>query len=67
MQGAIDKVVPKEQSEIIVKSIQDRGGFVRYKLFEGEGHGWRKAATIREALETELKFYKDVLGIPDIQ
>jgi dipeptidyl aminopeptidase/acylaminoacyl peptidase len=32
-------------------------------LFEGEGHGWRKAETIQAALEKELAFYEDVLGL----
>jgi hypothetical protein len=32
-------------------------------LDEGEGHGWRQAKTIQDALETELKFYEDVLQL----
>ncbi|KAF7986738.1 hypothetical protein HWV62_20302 [Athelia sp. TMB] len=67
LQGSIDQVVPKLQSEIIVKSIEGRGGHVQYKLYEGEGHGFRKAANIRDALETELEFYKNVLGIASDQ
>lgn len=55
--------MPKEQSEIIVDSIQDRGGRVHYKLFDGEGHGWRQANTICKALGMELAFYEDVLGL----
>ncbi|KZP22880.1 alpha/beta-hydrolase [Athelia psychrophila] len=64
MQGSIDKVVPKLQSDMIVESIERRGGHVQYKLFEGEGHGFRKAENIRDALETELGFYAKVLAIP---
>jgi dipeptidyl aminopeptidase/acylaminoacyl peptidase len=56
-------VVLPEQAEMIVESIRRRGGQVEYRLFEGEGHGWRKAETIRDALEMERKFYEDVLGI----
>ncbi|KAL5512362.1 hypothetical protein ACEPAG_3354 [Sanghuangporus baumii] len=61
LQGADDQVVPKEQSEAIRDAIEARGGVVVYKLFEGEGHGWRKAETIIEALETELGFYLGVM------
>ncbi|KAF7315663.1 Peptidase-S9 domain-containing protein [Mycena indigotica] len=64
LQGEIDRVVPKEQAEIISKSIEQRGGVVEYKLYPGEGHGFRKEETIIDALERELAFYdKHVLGI----
>lgn len=48
-----------------MKVIRDRGGRVEYELFEGEGHGWRKAETIIAALERELNFYLDALGIEE--
>ncbi|TFY67500.1 hypothetical protein EVJ58_g1580 [Rhodofomes roseus] len=63
LQGAIDRVVPPDQAEVIVKAIKERHGRVEYTVFEGEGHGWRKAETIKAALEQELQFYEDVLGI----
>ena len=63
LQGADDKVVPKEQSIKIYKAILDRGGVVEYKEYEGEGHGWRKADTIRDAIEREIKFYNTNLKI----
>ena len=47
----------------MLKVIRERGGRVEYTLFEGEGHGWRKAETIIAALERELDFYLDVLGL----
>ena len=34
----------------------------RYVLFEGEGHGFHSAATVEQALQTELAFYGAVLG-----
>lgn len=34
------------------------GGVVCYKLYEGEGHGWRLEETIKDALERELHFYE---------
>ncbi|KDR71917.1 hypothetical protein GALMADRAFT_143675 [Galerina marginata CBS 339.88] len=63
MQGEIDMVVPKDQAEAIYKSIRDRGGIVEYKLYPGEGHGWRQEPHMRDALERELGFYQRVLGL----
>jgi hypothetical protein len=35
-------------------------------LFEGEGHGFRQAQTIVDAIEGELYFYSQVFGFePD--
>jgi len=62
-QGSLDAVVPPEQAEDIVKQIKANGGRVDYVLFEGEGHGWRKAETIKAALEKELGFYEDVFKL----
>ena len=33
-----------------------------YLLFEGEGHGFRKAENIAASLDAELSFYAQVLG-----
>ena len=63
LQGSIDAVVPPEQAELIVETIKKNGGDVEYVVFEGEGHGWRKAENIKKALETELAFYERVFGI----
>lgn len=60
MQGLDDKVVPPEQSETIVKKIKEAGGTVNYITFEGEGHGWRKAETIRKAQQAELDWYNGI-------
>jgi dipeptidyl aminopeptidase/acylaminoacyl peptidase len=45
-QGADDNVVPRNQSDLIVESLQARGVPHIYHVYEGEGHGWRKAETI---------------------
>ncbi|KAF9552486.1 alpha/beta-hydrolase [Agrocybe pediades] len=63
LQGEIDMVVPKGQAEAIYNSIRDRGGVVEYKLYDGEGHGWRREETMRDALEREVGFYQRVLGL----
>ena len=57
----MDVVVPPEQAEDIVTIIRANDERVDYVLFDGEGHGWRKAETIRTALEKELAFYEDIL------
>lgn len=43
---------------VIFESIKRRGGVVEYKLYPGEGHGWRKEETTIDALERELAFYE---------
>jgi dipeptidyl aminopeptidase/acylaminoacyl peptidase len=55
--------VPKEQAELIVEGVKNKGGVIDYVLYEGEGHGWRQEKNIRNALETELAFYKKVLNL----
>ena len=45
-QGEIDKVVPQEQSDMIVRALEKSGTPHAYHIYEGEGHGWRKAETI---------------------
>ena len=62
LQGADDKVVPPSQAELIVGALRDRGIPHAYLLFEGEGHGFRKAETIVASLEAELSFYAQILG-----
>lgn len=62
-QGQDDKVVPPPQSEHIVTALKARGVPVAYLAFEGEGHGFRKAANIQRALEAELYFYGRLFGL----
>ncbi len=47
-QGDIDRVVPREQSDSIAASLRARGIPHEYHVYEGEGHGWRKAETIEK-------------------
>ncbi len=62
LQGADDEVVPPSQAELIVGALRAKGLPHAYLLFEGEGHGFRKAETIARAREAELSFYAQVLG-----
>jgi dipeptidyl aminopeptidase/acylaminoacyl peptidase len=63
LQGTDDEIVPQEQAELIVGALRERGVPHAYLLFEGEGHGFRKAENIVASLEAELSFYAQVLGL----
>jgi dipeptidyl aminopeptidase/acylaminoacyl peptidase len=58
-----DKVVPPEQSRLIVEKLRARGIDVAYHEFAGEAHGFRKAETIIAVLEAELAFLQRVLRL----
>jgi dipeptidyl aminopeptidase/acylaminoacyl peptidase len=62
LQGADDRVVPPSQAELIVGALDRREVPHAYLLYEGEGHGFRKAENIADSLEAELSFYGQVLG-----
>lgn len=62
LQGSDDAVVPPSQSERIRDALAARGVDHAYVLFEGEGHGFRRAETIVAALEAELLFLGDTFG-----
>ena len=62
LQGSEDKVVPPEQSQVIVDAIEANHGRVKYILFQGEGHGFKIAANIKKSLEEELAWYVTLLG-----
>ena len=62
LQGADDEVVPPAQSELIVEALGERRIPHAYLLFEGEGHGFRKAESVIASLEAELSFYAQILG-----
>ena len=62
LQGLEDKVVPPNQSEMMAEALRAKGLPVAYLAFEGEQHGFRKAATIIRSLEAELYFYGAVFG-----
>lgn len=63
LQGADDKVVPPNQAEAMAAAVAAKGLDVELIIFEGEGHGFRKAETIERAIEAELAFYARTFGI----
>lgn len=63
-QGTDDKVVPPSQSEAIVQALRANHVPHIYKVYEGEGHGFRKAETVEDYLSTvEAFLMKHVLFI----
>ncbi len=63
LQGAEDAVVPPNQAETMAAAVAAKGLDVELIVFDGEGHGFRKAETIQRALEAELAFYARTFGI----
>jgi acetyl esterase/lipase len=63
-QGEDDRVVPKNQSDMIVSAVRANGVRCDYHVYPGEGHGFRRADTIIDAISAELAFYQSVLAIP---
>ncbi|MCZ6792949.1 MAG: prolyl oligopeptidase family serine peptidase [Planctomycetota bacterium] len=62
LQGLEDRVVPPSQAELLVTALRRKNLPFAYLAFEGEQHGFRKAETIRRALEAELYFYGRIFG-----
>ena len=57
-QGAEDPVVVPSQSESIVEALRANKVPHIYRLYEGEGHGWRKAETIEAFYQDVVEFLK---------
>ncbi len=62
LQGLDDPIVPPSQAELFRDALVAKGLPHGYRVYEGESHGFRKAATIVDATEAELSFYGQVLG-----
>jgi dipeptidyl aminopeptidase/acylaminoacyl peptidase len=62
LQGLQDVVVPPGQAELMARALHDKGIPYAYLAFEGEQHGFRRAATIRRAIQAELYFYSRIFG-----
>ena len=61
-QGLEDMIVPPAQAELMVEALRKKGLPLAYVTFEGEQHGFRRAGSIKRALEGELYFYSRVFG-----
>jgi dipeptidyl aminopeptidase/acylaminoacyl peptidase len=62
LQGDEDRIVPPNQATLIHDKLKARGVPTALIMYEGEQHGFRKAANIRSAYDSELWFYGKVLG-----
>ena len=51
-----------DQATGMLETVKKNGGKAELHIFEGEGHGWRQAKTIRKALERELEWYQGVFN-----
>ncbi|KAM0791926.1 hypothetical protein ACM66B_004180 [Microbotryomycetes sp. NB124-2] len=65
LQGSIDKVVPPQQAYAIKDKILETNPDAKVDLimFEGEGHGFRKAENKSKSMMEELKFVRNTFGI----
>ncbi|MBM3943923.1 MAG: S9 family peptidase, partial [SAR202 cluster bacterium] len=61
-QGLEDTVVLPGQSEEMAAALREKGLPVAHLTFEGEGHGFRQASTIKRCLDAELYFFSKVFG-----
>ena len=62
LQGSEDRVVPPSQAEAIRDALAAHGVAHAYVLYEGEGHGFRRAETVTDSLRRELGFLGAVFG-----
>ncbi|SEE04084.1 S9 family peptidase [Ruania alba] len=62
LQGTEDRVVPPAQAETMAAAVRAAGMEVEVHMFDGEGHGFRRAENKRAALEAELAFYGRVFA-----
>jgi dipeptidyl aminopeptidase/acylaminoacyl peptidase len=62
LQGTDDRVVLPDQAEMMADAARQKGLPVAMIMFEGEGHGFRKAETIKAATEAQIYFLGRILG-----
>ena len=62
LQGSDDAVVPKNQATMLADALRAKGLPVALRVYDGEGHGFRKAENIQDSAAAELSFYGQVWG-----
>ncbi|MFL6169727.1 MAG: prolyl oligopeptidase family serine peptidase [Ornithinibacter sp.] len=65
LQGADDMVVPLAQARDMAEAMRAAGREVELTVYAGEGHGFRRAETIIDALTREVAFYRRALRLGD--
>lgn len=63
IQGANDPRVVKEESDQIVKALQEKGRDVEYMLLEDEGHGFSKKENEIAVYQKILSFFNQFIGV----
>jgi dipeptidyl aminopeptidase/acylaminoacyl peptidase len=56
LQGDEDRVVNPERSAAFADALRAAGGQVEHHVYAGEGHGWRRAATVTDELSRIATF-----------
>jgi len=64
LQGLKDPLVPPEQAERFVDTLEQHRLPYRFLTLPDEGHGFKRFESVREALDTELAFYRELLALP---
>nr|BFF26326.1 hypothetical protein GCM10025732_42910 [Glycomyces mayteni] len=62
LQGLEDEICPPAQAEKLLERVQGKGIPHAYRAYEGEQHGFRRAATIEDAVLAEHALYAEVFG-----
>jgi dipeptidyl aminopeptidase/acylaminoacyl peptidase len=62
LQGLDDKVVPPNQAETFAAAARAKGLPVALIMFAGEGHGFRRAETIKASLNAQIFFLSRIFG-----
>ncbi|MEU5983390.1 prolyl oligopeptidase family serine peptidase [Streptomyces sp. NPDC047434] len=65
LHGLDDAIVDPAQSSAMARALRKAGIPYEHAEFPGERHGWRRAETIRAALEAELRFYERIFTCPE--
>jgi dipeptidyl aminopeptidase/acylaminoacyl peptidase len=66
MQGADDPICPAPDATRYMARLDGTGVPHAYLAFEGEQHGFRKAANVARVAEAELSFYGQVFGFAPV-
>jgi dipeptidyl aminopeptidase/acylaminoacyl peptidase len=63
LQGLDDRVVPPSQAEVMATAARRKGLPVALIMFDGEGHGFRRAKTLRVSTQAQIYFLCRIFGI----
>jgi dipeptidyl aminopeptidase/acylaminoacyl peptidase len=64
LQGLDDEICPPEQAERLLRAVEGRGVPHAYRTYEGEQHGFRRDATVIDAVLAEHALYAQVFAFP---